>query len=169
MQQLVLVDENDNQIGLEEKVACHMGEGILHRAFSVFVFNSKGEILLQQRSKEKLLWPLCWTNTCCSHPFEGEDYQQAGQRRLKEEMGFVCPLEFVGKFEYKARYKDIGSEHELCAVLKGQYDGDVPFNKNEVNNIRWVSFKQLRHDVTMHPDSYTPWFKLEIEKFFVGK
>lgn len=166
MNKVILVDENDNQIGLEEKIKAHLGEGILHRAFSVFVFNSKGEFLLQQRASGKMLWPLYWTNTCCSHPMEGENYETAGQRRLKEEMGFTCPLKFIGKFQYQAPYKDIGSEHELCSVLVGEYDGEITINKEEANDYKWVDFEELRKDVMENPDNYTPWFKIELEKFF---
>lgn len=166
MENVILVDENDNQIGLEEKMKAHLGNGTLHRAFSIFVFNNKKEILLQQRAKEKMLWPMYWTNTCCSHPRESEEYQEAGQRRLKEELGFTCNLEYIGKFQYQANYKDIGSENELCSVLVGEYDGEVNIDPKEVNDFRWVDFKELKKDVLENPDNYTPWFKIELDKFF---
>lgn len=166
MEKVILVDKDDRQIGLEEKVKSHMGDGVMHRAFSVFIFNSKGEFLLQRRSREKMLWPLYWTNTCCSHPREGEDYQEAGQRRLKEEMGFSCTLKPVGKFSYHAKYKDIGSESELCSVLMGTYDGKVIPDPKEAAEYTWTNFQELQKDVAANPDKYTPWFKLELEKFF---
>lgn len=165
MDELILVGEGDNEIGSEEKIKCHLGGGILHRAFSVFVFNNKKELLLQQRGKEKLLWPLYWSNTCCSHPRRGENYIVAAERRLKEEMGFSCSLEFIGKFQYQAPYKDIGSENELCAVLIGAYNGRVTTNPKEVESWQWIGFKNLLSDVNKNPDKYTPWFKIELEKF----
>jgi len=166
MDKVILVDENDNQIGLEEKIKAHLGDGILHRCISVFVFNDKKEFLLQQRAKEKMLWPLYWTNTCCSHPKEGESYQEAGQRRLKEEMGFTCPLNVIGKMNYQACYKDIGSEREICAVLVGNYNGEVNVDEKEINDFKWVNFEGLKKDVLENPDIYTPWFKIDLEKFF---
>ena len=168
MDKLILVDENDNQIGFEEKIKCHLGEGILHRAFSVFVFNNKGELLLQKRGNGKMLWPLFWTNTCCSHPREGEGYEDAGKRRLQEELGFSCSLKYIGKFQYKASYKDIGSENELCAVLVGEYSGEINANKEEVDDFKWVNFEELKKDVSQNQDNYTPWFKMELEKFFAN-
>jgi len=166
MDKVITVDENDNQIGLKDKLICHLGQGILHRAFSVFVFNIKGEFLLQKRSKDKFLWPLYWTNTCCSHPKENESYEEAGQRRLKEEMGFSCPLKFIGKFQYQSGYKDIGSENELCSVLVGEYDGKISINPEEVADYKWVNFENLKEDVIKNPDNYTPWLTMELEKFF---
>jgi len=167
MGKVVLVDKNDRVLGLHDKLRCHSGKGMLHRAFSVFVFNSRGELLLQQRSKRKLLWPLYWSNTCCSHPQAGESYERAGQRRLQTEMGFTCPLKKVGIFQYKAEYKDRGSENELCAVLVGKHDGEVSLNSEEVAIYKWRDFQELKEDIEENPDNYTPWLKLEIEKFFL--
>lgn len=166
MDKVILVDKDDSPVGLEEKIKAHLGQGMLHRAFSVFVFNDKKELLLQQRASGKMLWPLYWTNTCCSHPKEGENYEEAGQRRLKEELGFTCPLKFVGKFQYQAPYKDVGSENELCSVLVGEYSGEVFPNKEEVESIKWVNFEELKKDVEENSGNYTPWLKLELEKFF---
>jgi len=166
MEKVILVDENDNQVGLEDKIKAHLGNGALHRAFSVFIFNNKKEILLQQRAKEKMLWPMYWTNTCCSHPRESEGYQEAGQRRLKEELGFTCNLKYIGKFQYQANYKDIGAENELCSVLVGEYEGEVNVDPKEVNDFKWIDFEELKKDVLENPDNYTPWFKIELEKFF---
>lgn len=165
MDELILVDKDDNEIGNEEKVKCHLGEGILHRAFSVFIFNNKGDLLLQQRGKEKMLWPLYWSNTCCSHPRKGEDYEGAAERRLKEEMGFSCPVKFIGKFQYQVPYKNIGSENELCSVLVGMYTGRVVPNPEEVESWKWIDYKNLLEDVEKNPDMYTPWFKMELEIF----
>ena len=166
---IIIVDENDNQLGLKDKLKCHLGQGILHRAFSVFIFNSKRELLLQKRSKRKMLWPFYWTNTCCSHPRENEGYEAAARRRLKEEMGFSCPLKLLGKFQYRANYKNIGSENELCSVLVGKYNGKISVNPREVAEFKWVNFEQLKKDVAENKDKYTPWFKMELEKFFIKK
>jgi isopentenyl-diphosphate delta-isomerase len=166
MDKLVIVDENDKPLGLEEKWKCHAGKGILHRAFSVFVFNQKGELLVHQRSKEKPLWPLYWSNTCCSHPLEDESYEEAGHRRLVAEMGFSCVLRLVGTFRYQASYQDKGSENEFCAVLVGQYDGEIHPNPQEVADWKWIASQDLREDIAADSDKYTPWFKTEIERFF---
>ena len=123
MKKLLLVNKKDEVIGFETKEKCHAGKGILHRAFSVYLFNNKGQLLIQQRSKFKKLWPLYWANTCCSHPRKNEGYVGAGERRLKEELGIISPLKMVGKFQYQVRYKNIGSENELCAILIGEYNG----------------------------------------------
>lgn len=168
MDKLVVVDEHDRPLGLEDKGKCHEGNGILHRAFSVFVFDREGRLLLHQRSATKPLWPLYWSNTCCSHPLEGESYEQAGQRRLQTEMGFVCELRLVGTFRYQSSYGDVGSENELCAVLIGTYDGDVAPDPEEVADWRWVDFGRLKDDIAAGTDHYTPWFKMEIERFFSG-
>jgi isopentenyl-diphosphate delta-isomerase len=165
MEKVIIVDENDRPLGLEEKFKCHSGNGILHRAFSVFVFNKDGRILLQQRSNKKLLWPLYWSNTCCSHPLEGETYEQAASRRLWTEMGFSCNLKLVGTFHYQASYKDKGSENELCAVLIGIYDGKVHADGEEVADWKWLDFRKLKRDVAAYPEKYTPWLKTEIEQF----
>ena len=166
MDKVVLVDKNDRALGLQDKLVCHSGKGILHRAFSVFVFNKKGEVLLQQRSKKKFLWPLYWSNTCCSHPWAGESYEQASQRRLQTEIGFTCPLKNIGIFQYQARYKDKGSENELCTVLVGEYDGKISLNLEEAAAYKWIDFQELKEDIMASPDKYTPWLKMEIEKFF---
>jgi isopentenyl-diphosphate delta-isomerase len=166
MDKVVIVDENDKPVGLEDKAICHSGKGILHRAFSVLVFNPEGQLLLQQRSKNKLLWPLYWSNTCCSHPLEGETYEQAGRRRLQAEMGFVCNLRLIGTVRYQASYRDKGSENEVCAVLIGEYDGEIKPDPEEVATWKWVDFEEVKRDVSADSDKYSPWFKIEIEKFF---
>ncbi len=166
MTKVIIVNKNNKPLGLKDKIECHLGEGVLHRAFSVFVFNNKGELLLQKRSERKLLWPLYWSNTCCSHPFNKEDYLLAGKRRLNEEMGFTCNLELIGSFRYKAKYKDIGSENELCFVLVGKYDGDVNPNFKEVADSKWMEIQQIKNDIRRRSNIYTPWFKIEMEKFF---
>ena len=164
MQKLVLINEKDEVLGYETKEKCHLGKGILHRAFSIYIFNNKGELLIQQRSKFKKLWPFYWANSCCSHPRKGEDYLKAGERRLKEELGFTCPLKFLTKFQYQASYKDIGSENELCAILIGHYDREVNPNPEEIANWKWVDVSELKEDFKKNPESYAPWFKIGLGK-----
>lgn len=163
--ELILVNNDDQEIGYKEKSDCHLKEGVLHRAFSVFIFNSKNELLLQQRSAKKMLWPLYWSNTCCSHPRKDEDYEFAAKRRLMEELGISCDVEYLGKFQYQAKYGDVGSENEICAVLIGRYDGYMVANSKEVADYKWIDYEELLNDVDKNPDKYTPWFKSEIEKF----
>jgi isopentenyl-diphosphate delta-isomerase len=158
---LILVDENDREIGSEAKSACHAGSGILHRAFSIFVFNSDGELLLQQRSDSKPLWPLYWSNTCCSHPRLGETMDIAVSRRLEQELGFECPLEFLYKFKYQAQFGEIGAEREYCWVYLGFYDGPVDANASEIANWRFIDIKSLNDELGARADRFTPWFKLE--------
>lgn len=159
MEKLLLVNEKDEVLGEETKEKCHQGEGILHRAFSAHVFNSKGELLIQQRSKFKKLWPLFWTNSCCSHPRKGESYKAAGERRLKEELGFTASLRNFGKFQYAAKYKDIGVERELVILLIGRYEGKIKPNQREIAAWKWVDINSLSQDIAKHPQRYTPWLK----------
>jgi isopentenyl-diphosphate delta-isomerase len=164
MVNLVLVDENDNQIGVKEKVAAHLGEGDLHRAFSILVFNDKGETLVTQRSAEKMLWPLYWDSACASHPYENEGQEAAGERRLTEELGFTCKLENADTFQYKEKYLDVGSENEICAILVGDYDGEVHPVAEEVADYKWMSVKDVLGDMANNPDKYTIWFKIELDR-----
>ncbi|MEM7282633.1 MAG: isopentenyl-diphosphate Delta-isomerase [Pseudomonadota bacterium] len=160
-EQLILVDENDREIGVSSKTDCHLGDGVLHRAFSLFIFNDAGELLLQRRSSHKPLWPMFWSNSCCSHPREGESMEHAVDRRLEQELGLSTDLTFLYKFVYHAPYLDIGAEHEFCWVYAGQ-SSDVPHaNVNEVDEMRYISPMQLDQEMEQDPDSFTPWFKLE--------
>jgi isopentenyl-diphosphate delta-isomerase len=160
-EQLILVDEFDREIGFKAKNDCHLGKGVLHRAFSIFVFNSANQLLLQQRSPEKMLWPNYWSNTCCSHPRRGEAMQEAVVRRLSQELGFECPLTFLYKFKYQAQFGVIGAEHEYCSVYYGRYDGAVDVNVNEIAAWRWVDVMTLESELAATPDRFTPWFKME--------
>ncbi len=159
--QLILVDEDDQPIGTISKTAAHLGEGALHRAFSVLIFNRKGELLLQQRSADKPLWPLYWSNSCCSHPKPNETVIEAAQRRIKEELGFDCEAEYLYKFTYRAQYRDIGYEHEVCHVLAGFSNQTVNANPQEVADWRYISAEDLSSEIEANPDSFTPWFKME--------
>ena len=158
---LILVDDSDRVVGHLSKRACHEGHGILHRAFSIFIFDREGRLLLQRRSAEKPLWPLFWSNSCCSHPREGESMDEATRRRLHEELQLSCGLQFLFKFQYQARYRDVGSEHEMCSVYVGVADSEAAPHPSEVSEIRWVSVEELDREVEANPEILTPWFLLE--------
>jgi len=160
-EQLILVDEDDREQGFLSKASCHDGAGVLHRAFSAFLFNAAGELLLQQRADSKRLWPGYWSNSCCSHPRRGESMATATERRLGEELNLAADLEFVYKFRYQATYGDLGAEHELCHVFVGRIGGDVRPNEEEIAAIRFVSTGALDAELSEHPERFTPWFKLE--------
>lgn len=158
---LILVDGDDNACGHLDKKRCHDGSGVLHRAFSLFIFNDEGDLLVQQRAASKRLWPQFWSNSCCSHPRKGEDMALAIGRRCEQELGFSTELEFVYKFEYQAAYADLGSEHELCSVYIGRHAGPVAVNETEIMAWRWISKTALANELETNPQQYTPWFKLE--------
>jgi len=160
-EELILVDNDDREQGHLSKAACHDGNGILHRAFSAFLFNADGELLLQQRAASKRLWPGFWSNSCCSHPRRGESMITAAERRLREELNLEADLRFVYKFRYQAAYGDLGSEHELCHVFLGRIGADVVPNAEEIAAIRFVSADALNAELSERPERFTPWFKLE--------
>ncbi|MGH8494907.1 MAG: isopentenyl-diphosphate Delta-isomerase [Gammaproteobacteria bacterium] len=160
-EQLILVDTDDREIGHDSKAYCHDGAGVLHRAFSLFVFNDAGELLLQKRSASKRLWPLYWSNSCCSHPRRGEIMEDAIHRRLAQELGLESELEFLFKFRYQAKYGELGAENELCWVYAGNAKGPVHANVNEVAEWRYVRPAQLDIEIANRPERFTPWFKLE--------
>jgi len=161
---LILVDESDRVVGHLSKGACHDGEGVLHRAFSLFVFNPAGMLLLQQRAEEKRLWPLFWSNTCCSHPREGETMDEAIHRRLRQELGMSSELQFLYKFQYQASYEDVGSENEICWVYVGISDDAVEPNANEIAGLRWISPAELDAEMAEAPGNFTPWFVMEWQR-----
>ena len=160
-EELILVDDDDREQGHLSKAACHNGAGILHRAFSAFLFNAAGELLLQQRAESKRLWPGFWSNSCCSHPRRGESMDTATRRRLREELNLAADVSFVYKFRYQAEYGDVGSEHELCHVFLGRIDGEVSANAEEIAAVRFVSADELNKELSENPERFTPWFKLE--------
>lgn len=160
-EQLILVDSNDNPLGVASKGDCHDGQGTLHRAFSLFIFNDQGELLLQQRSPEKRLWGGYWSNSCCSHPRAHESMEQAVHRRLEQELGMAAQLRFVYKFEYQAQFGDLGAEHELCWVYLGRARSEVRANVTEVSDWRYVSVVDLEREMGDAPGTFTPWFKME--------
>jgi isopentenyl-diphosphate delta-isomerase len=159
---LILVDEADRRLGHLSKEACHEGRGVLHRAFSLLIFNGRGELLVQQRAPSKRLWPLYWSNSCCSHPRIMESMEVATRRRLHEELGIRCALHFLFKFQYHAQFDETGAEHELCSVFIGRCDGPLDVNRGEIHDWRWISPDVLqRHMAGSDRSRYTPWFALE--------
>jgi isopentenyl-diphosphate delta-isomerase len=164
---LIVVDENDNVLDYKDKLICHQGEGILHRAFSLFIFNDKGEVLIQQRSDQKHLWPEYWSNSCCSHPRKGEELENAVQRRLAEELGIGAPLKHLFTFQYHARFRNVGSEREMCAVYIGKSNDKIVMNPNEIAEWKWVSINNLTSELAKHPERYTPWMKMEWEQMMI--
>ena len=156
---VILVDEKDNQLGLMPKMEAHE-KAVLHRAFSVFIFNSKGELMLQQRAAHKYHSPLLWTNTCCSHQRDGETNIEAGERRLVEEMGFKTNLKEIFSFVYKAPFDNGLTEHELDHVMVGYFDGLPEINPEEVASFKWMSLEEVNADIKLHPNLYTAWFKI---------
>lgn len=161
---LILVDAEDREIGSMTKARCHEGDGTLHRAFSLFVFNRAGELLVQQRSAGKKLWPLHWSNSCCSHPRHGETTDEAIHRRLAEELGIRSELHFLYKFQYQARYQNVGSENEVCSVYLGVSDDEVRPNSHEIAAWRWIAAEDLEKEMRSDADSFTPWFTMEWER-----
>lgn len=160
-EKLIVVDKQDNIKEYRTKSECHQGNGILHRAFSIFIFNTSRELILQKRGAQKLLWPDFWSNSCCSHPRQGETSDFAARRRLKEELGIETDLLYLYTFQYQARFGSIGSEHELCAVYIGRSDAPVCFNPNEISTCKYTDMNILTSDLEAAPDIYTPWFKME--------
>ena len=158
---LILVDEHDREIGHLSKAACHDGDGVLHRAFSIFIFNRHGELLLQRRSTQKRLWPGYWSNSCCSHPRRGETMTEAVRRRLAEELGMVCELHHLFSFTYHASFGEAGSERELCWVWLGVSDDAPTPNRHEVDELRWIAPERLDQEMAADPDRFTPWLRLE--------
>lgn len=156
---LILVDDQDRELGVQDKLSVHQ-QGLLHRAFSVFVFNSNADLLMQQRADDKYHSPGLWTNTCCSHPRPGEVTLEACKRRLMEEMGIVCELEFSFSFLYKCSFENGLTEHEFDHVYVGQTDELPIINSDEVKAWKYISIDALQNEISLHPDSYTEWLKI---------
>jgi isopentenyl-diphosphate delta-isomerase len=162
-EEVVLVNEKDEELGTMEKLEAHQ-KGALHRAFSIFIFNSKNELLLQKRASSKYHSGGLWTNTCCSHPRPGEDLLTAANRRLQEEMGLSCELTHRFIFIYKAPFSNGLTEHELDHVYTGQTDNLPSINTNEVDEFRYISISELKKNIKDNPQSFTEWFKISIDK-----
>ena len=164
-EKVILVDRNDNPIGLMDKLEAHE-KALLHRAFSVFILNDNNELMLQQRAQHKYHSPLLWTNTCCSHQRENETNIEAGTRRLREEMGFETELKEMFHFIYKAPFDNGLTEHELDHVMIGCYNEEPIINTDEVESWKWMSIEDVKNDMIENPDVYTIWFKIIFEEFY---
>ncbi|PBQ31243.1 isopentenyl-diphosphate delta-isomerase [Sphingobacteriaceae bacterium] len=164
-EEVILVNEQDQELGTMEKMEAHV-KGLLHRAFSVFIFNSKKELLIQQRALSKYHSPALWTNTCCSHPRPGEKTHDAALRRMREEMGMETTLEHMSSFIYKTTFENGLTEFEYDHIYTGKSNEDPIINPKEVNAYKWMSLDDIKSDLKTHPEIYTYWFKLAIEKLF---
>ena len=162
---VILVDGNDNPIGKEEKVKCHLPDGKLHRAFTALLFDKSGRLVLTKRAKEKMLWPGDWDGTVASHPREGETYISSAERRMPEELGITCKMDYLMKFEYHVPYKDIGSENEVCGTLLGIVEESTQFKmiEGEIDEIKWVSANELLSEIKSNPKIYCPWMLIALE------
>ncbi len=160
-EELILVDRNDNEIGYLSKADCHDGDGVLHRAFSLFLFNDSGDLLLQRRAAGKRLWPGYWSNSCCSHPRRGESMETATMRRLGDELNIEATLEHIYRFCYTAGFGEAGSENELCHVYLGRVMGELRPNQSEISGVRFLSAGDLEQEFARSPERFTPWFKQE--------
>ncbi len=156
---VVLVDEEDNEIGVEEKLAAHKYPGKLHRAFSIFILNKKGQLLIQKRNHRKITWPGFWSNSCCSHPRPNEPIKLAAQRRLEEELGFTCEIDFLFKFKYPSpyQYSQNWGEYEIDHVFLGYHNGSVNPHPEEVDGIKFVNVDELQNHMKANKHVYTPW------------
>ena len=163
---LILVNSKDEALGSLAKSACHDGAGVLHRAFSLFVFNAQGETLLQRRHADKRLWPGYWSNSCCSHPRTGEGMTAAVKRRAWDELGLSVLPEFLFKFEYQATYGETGSEFELCSVYwaRERTTTTPRVNTTEIADWRWIAPPALDREIDATPQSFTPWLKMEWQR-----
>jgi len=161
---VILVDENDNPIGKEEKVKCHLPNGKLHRAFTALIFNNEGKLLLTKRSEGKMLWPNDWDGTVASHPRESETYASSAERRMPEEIGISCKMNYVNKFEYHVPYKDIGSENEICGTLIGTIDSfdESSMIRDEISEIKWINPDELKNELEQNRDAYCPWMVIAL-------
>lgn len=169
MEEVILVDSNDVELGTMEKMEAHRNGGTLHRAFSVFVFNTKGELLLQRRAHHKYHSGGLLTNTCCSHPRPGETVIEAGNRRLREEMGMECKLVELFSFEYKADLDSGMTEWELDHVLIGLSDVEPVINLEEVDEYLYMPLDEIDKDIKENPSNYTAWFKICFERVKLEK
>jgi len=169
MEKLIIVDENDEEVGLKESEECHLNNGILHRASTIFIFNSEGELLITQRSKNKRLWAGIWESSCSTHVKEKENFVQSGERRVLEELGINSKLKFLYKFRYNAKFKNIGSENEICALLVGYWNGKIRPNLNEIADYKWISLEDLKKELEKYPKNYAPWTIIAFQGYLKSK
>lgn len=160
---IILVNEHDDMVGTMDKMEAHK-QGLLHRAFSVFIFNSKGEMLMQQRALTKYHSAGLWTNACCSHPMPGEKTIDAAQRRLMEELGFEAPIEKIFDFTYKAEFDNGLTEHEFDHVFAGEYEGEIDANPDEVKDFSYKEISEIKNMLQEHPQKFTAWFHIAFPK-----
>jgi isopentenyl-diphosphate delta-isomerase len=162
---VILVDENDNPIGTEEKVKCHLPNGKLHRAFTALLFDKNGRLVLTRRAKGKMLWPEDWDGTFASHPRESETYVSSGERRMPEELGIEGKLDYLHKFEYHVPYKNVGSENEICGTLIGVIDESTELKEieGEIDEIKWISAEELISEIKTNPEIYCPWMLIALD------
>jgi isopentenyl-diphosphate delta-isomerase len=158
-QQVILVNENDEEVGVSEKIDAHR-KALLHRAFSIFIFNAKGEMLLQQRAKNKYHSPELWTNACCSHPYPLESTEAAARRRLQEELGFTTSLKKIFDFTYRSEFDNGLTEFEFDHVFVGEYNDKITPNINEVSECCFMNFEDIEAKLSSHPKKFTPWFHI---------
>ena len=168
MTEVILVDEFDHPIGTMEKMKAHR-ESKLHRAFSIFIFNSNGEMLLQKRAENKYHNGGLWTNSCCSHPMPGEETSKAATRRLKEEMGFTTSLEKIFDFTYKVSFENGLTEYEFDHVFIGEFEGDIFPNYNEISDYCYMKTDEIKNSILEHPEKFTPWFRIAFDKVIEHK
>ena len=156
---VILVDKNDNPLGIEEKVKCHLPNGKLHRAFTALLFDEKGKLVLTKRSSSKMLWPGDWDGTVASHPRESETYVSSAERRMPEEVGISCKFDYLFKFEYHVPYKDVGSENEICGTVLGIVNNSTQFNliEDEISELKWITPSELIDELKNKPQNYCPW------------
>ncbi|HET9746182.1 MAG TPA: isopentenyl-diphosphate Delta-isomerase [Chitinophagaceae bacterium] len=170
-EKVILVNEHDDMTGIMDKMAAHK-QGLLHRAFSVFIFNSKGEMLLQQRALNKYHSAGLWTNACCSHPMPGEKTKEAAERRLMEELGFETAIEKIFDFVYKAEFENGLTEHEFDHVFAGEYEGGLTINPAEVSEACYKEIAEIKTMLQSHPQKFTAWFHIafpRIEEWWVSR
>ena len=161
---VILVDQNDNPIGKEDKVKCHLPNGKLHRAFTALIFNGEGKLLLTKRSESKMLWPNYWDGTVASHPRESETYVSSAERRIPEEIGISCKMNYINKFEYHVPYKNVGSENEICGTLIGTVDSldKSSLINDEISEIKWINPDELKNELEQNGDAYCPWMVIAL-------
>ena len=159
--EVILVDINDSPIGKMEKLKAHLDGGHLHRAFSIFIFNEKKELLIQKRAAKKYHSPCLWSNSCCGHPGQNENTKKAAEKRLFEELGISAKLKEISSLIYKLKLNDQLTEYEFDHILIGKYNKrEIPFNEKEVSEIRWIGVQLLNKEIKQYSESFTSWFKL---------
>ncbi len=164
VEHVILVDENDNPIGIEEKVKCHLPNGKLHRAFTALIFDNEGKLVITKRTTNKMLWPGDWDGTLASHPRESETFVSSAERRMPEEIGISCKFEYLFKFEYHVPYKDVGSENEICGTVLGILEKSSKFNlvKDEISDLKWITADELVKEIEKIPEKYCPWMLIAL-------